>query len=155
MRVLISQGGLSPHPEPTAATPVVSWRLSPRTVFAVGVGLFAEYPPTTTTAITSPTTEASYARLIRLIPIPVMIARHIFLMTGGNQSVLKHAKPSALPLPQRAGHCYGGGGNSLLGVSTPPLCIRPLRPRRNMCSAQFGLVSTNKKKNEGKHNQNQ
>lgn len=72
--------------------------VSAYSVFAVGVGLFAEYPPTTTTAITSPTTEASYAGLIRLIPMPVMIARHIFLMTGGNQRVLKRAKPSALPL---------------------------------------------------------
>lgn len=59
-------------------------------VFAVGAGLFAEYPPPT-----SSTTEASYAGLIRLILIPVMIARHIFLMTGGYQSVLKHATSQA------------------------------------------------------------
>lgn len=133
MRVLISQGGLSPPPPLTLChrcSPCsVLVLVSAYTVFAAGVG-----PPTT-----SHTTKASYAGLIRLIPMPVMIARHIFLMTSGYQRVLKHATSKARSRSPSVSSSVKGARAYCQSVSTPPLCALRVPAGQAGTCVQLGL----------------
>lgn len=52
-------------------------------------------------------------RLIRLIPMPVMIARHLFLMTGAYQRVVKHATSEACSQSPSVSGTVGGIGSVL------------------------------------------
>lgn len=140
MRVLISQGGLSTPPNTTtlchcSVSVLVSVVF---TGLAAGVGLFAECPPAPPPPPPpSKTTEASSAGLIRLIPMPVMIARHIFLMTSGYQRALKRASSKARSRPPQQA---GGATAYCESVSTLPLCALCVPTGQAGTCVQLGLA---------------
>lgn len=75
------------------------------------VALFAECPPPLHhhhPPAQLHTREAQRARLIRLIPMPVMIARHLFLMTGAYQRTVKHATSKACSQSSSVSDPVGG-----------------------------------------------